>query len=312
MSWTKLFIIHFIVFLFLILVAEIGLRIIWTINSCHQENCDFSRLKNLSIYDWGLADSDLGISKYDKILGYIPNPYFKGIVNVKNWNSSYLSIDKDGFRENYSYKEDSIFKDNKTNLLIGDSFAFGDQVSNHETVPACLEKIFQQKTLNGGVFGYGAAQAVKRASVITKKYKIEKLIFSIFLRDDFYRDQYTYRSGFPKPSVINLDGVIKYAQVPKKKSVLGSKFNPKKINFINKFFYHNSMIGMRIINLFSSNLSGTNYTSINPLAASLDEIIEFTLLEFQKIKAKKKILLFQYSENDLDKNDLKYSFSCLE
>ena len=43
---------------------------------------------------------------------------------------------------------------------------FGDQVNDHETWPACLEKKTNRLTLNGGVFGYSSSQAIKRASEI--------------------------------------------------------------------------------------------------------------------------------------------------
>jgi hypothetical protein len=48
---------------------------------------------------------------------------------------------------------------------------------------------------NGGMFGYGAAQALKRAKLVERTYI--DLVLSIFWIDDFRRDRLSYGNGFP-------------------------------------------------------------------------------------------------------------------
>jgi hypothetical protein len=61
-------------------------------------------------------------------------------------------------------------------LVVGDSFTFGDQVSDDETWPACLEATLHRGVDNGGVFGYGAAQALRRALLKLNEKKYEHLV----------------------------------------------------------------------------------------------------------------------------------------
>ena len=90
-------------------------------------------------------------------------------------------------RQNVEYKlilliseKDNIlnfeFSENNRILIVGDSFAFGDQVSNNQTLPSCIERKLKVKTDNGGVGGYGAAQSILRA-----KYENSKKVITYFL-----------------------------------------------------------------------------------------------------------------------------------
>ena len=70
---------------------------------------------------------------------------------------------------------------------MGDSFTVGDQVSNNETWPSCLEKKTSITTDNAGLSGYGTAQAVRRGIIESNKRKYDYLIWSV-LFGDFDRD----------------------------------------------------------------------------------------------------------------------------
>ena len=205
MNWIKIAIINLFVFILLLLFLEISMRVVWTSYSCFIKNCDLSRISKFSIYE-DFIENDIGISKYSSDLGYIPNPGFIGNIEASGWENKYVSINDKGFRDNgHVFKKGEL--DTKRKILaVGDSFTFGDQVNDQETWPACVEKETKRATLNGGVFGYGVAQAVKRASITVKDETIDTLILSIFINNGFHRDQLKFRSGFPRPAVISSNG----------------------------------------------------------------------------------------------------------
>ena len=304
MNWIKILLINFVVFILLLLFVEIGLRMMWTGYQCFKGDCNFTRLYKISIYDSlnEFLDINLGLTKYDQELGYKPNPGFDKIINAKGWNSKYVSIDKNGFRNNNPINK-SINQYNGAKILaVGDSFTFGDQVSNDETWTACLEKKAEKNVINAGVPGYGAAQSVKRASYIIRDFNIDTIILSIFLNDDFHRDQKIYLSGFPRPAVINFKGDLKYSKIPYS-IAKGTKFNPSEVKLALAQIKNNSMLGSKIIDKLQIDLSGKSRIEVHPDSATIDEIIKFTISEFEKLDVKNKFILFQYGKHDMfDKN----------
>ena len=83
-------------------------------------------------------------------------------------------------------------------LAVGDSFTFGDQVSDHETWPALLAKRLDRRVVNGGVFGYGLDQSYLRAMLLTEMYRPGTLIVGL-IPDDIDRCELSARQGAPKP-----------------------------------------------------------------------------------------------------------------
>tara|TARA_A100001388_G_scaffold146877_1_gene109024 strand:+ start:3149 stop:4255 length:1107 start_codon:yes stop_codon:yes gene_type:complete len=300
MNWIRIISINFIVFLGLLILIEMGLRLAWTGYSCFFGDCDYERLTNIKIYDVnnGFSEKYIGLSEYDNLLGYKPNSGFKGIINAAGWNDKLVTINKKGFRLNDNGFQSNDLDFSKKILAIGDSFTFGDQVNNHETWPACVEKKTNLPTSNAGVFGYGSAQAVRRASRILIEENFNTIILSILLYDDFYRDQLIFRSGFPRPAVLNVDGNLIYSKVPDENS-RGTKWNPSVPRLFLISIKNRSMLGARIIDSFRIDLTGMRRTEIHPEAASIDEIISFTIGEFNKIKVNEKFIVLQYGSNDL-------------
>jgi len=77
-------------------------------------------------------------------------------------------------------------------LAVGDSFTFGDQVSDDETWPAQLEQLLQRPVLNGGVFGYSFAQTVLRAEQLLDEHVVETVVCSL-IPDDLKRCELSRR-----------------------------------------------------------------------------------------------------------------------
>ena len=155
-------------------------------------------------------------------MGYVPREGFDAVIKASGWtNDAKVTITNDGFRLNNVEKESHIAEV----LVVGDSFTFGDQVSNPETWPACLEKKLNRGVDNGGVFGYGAAQALKRASLKLSEKNYSSLVLSVVVGSDFERDRLSYRSGFAKPALVRIDDSIGWSAVsdPNQR---GTKYNP--------------------------------------------------------------------------------------
>lgn len=230
------------------------------------------------------------MSTYNNLVGYIPKAGFASRINEKGWQNALVTIDRDGFRatgiKGTDIDEQSVI------LTIGDSFTFGDQVSDSETWPSCIELRTKRRTLNAGVFGYGAAQAVRRASMITKQRKIDTLILSILINDDFYRDRMSFQNGWPRPAVIHSENGLKYSEVSRVGS-MGSIYYP----------YHTSTIFLvakysYLLWQIFHEIGLIMRTDIHNNAAEIDQIIEFTVRELSGLDVNNKFIVLQYSDSD--------------
>lgn len=151
-------------------------------------------------------------SQYDQYLGWIPREGFAGRQNV--WRTE-VTIGRDGIRSNGP----DVLKPAPGAgpvLAVGDSYTFGDEVADHETWPAVLEKLLGRRVINGGVFGYGLDQIYLRAEQLIGRYKPDTLIFS-FIPDDISRCELSERTAVHKP-FFAIDGdrlVLQNSPVPR-------------------------------------------------------------------------------------------------
>ena len=110
------------------------------------------------------------------------------------WNTK-VTILRDGIRSN---GKNEHIENGETILAVGNSFTFGDNVSDDETWPAILEEIGDTRVINGGVFGYGVDQSYLRMQALASKYRPNIIIFGMF-PDDINRCELSERTGVPKP-----------------------------------------------------------------------------------------------------------------
>jgi hypothetical protein len=296
---AKIVVVNLVVFLILLSVAEISLRSVSTVRSCIKSECDFSRIAGLKVQ----IDkaTDIGFSRFDELLGYVPREGFSAIMNAAGWHGK-VTIRKDGFRSNGSVPPTPADV-----LVVGDSFTFGDDISDNETWPACLERRLGRGVDNGGVYGYGTAQALRRASLKLAEKSYTTLVLSTFVdaRDgDFERDRLSYRQGFPKPAVIHTKNGIGWSAVPDPNTP-GTKFNPRHHGALyfgyERFEILRSMLGR----LFpDNNIVGDRLTIVHPNAVDENEIVDWTLRKFSKLEIKNKMLLLQYSRLGLDTTEV--------
>jgi hypothetical protein len=150
------------------------------------------RLHNYWLEESGLFQYAYPAS-FDSELGWSPRPDFSSTENA--WQTQ-VSINARGLRANGSAAadSDSIY----AVLACGDSFTFGDQVSDHETWPSYLQVESGLTVANAGVFGYGLDQSFLRMKKLAWELEPVWLILSM-IPDDVERCELAERSSAGKP-----------------------------------------------------------------------------------------------------------------
>lgn len=140
----------------------------------------------------------------DPRLGYVPRAGFTSADN--HWGTR-VTIDADGFRGNGGPPPAG-----RALVAVGDSFTFGDQVSDHETWPAHLERVLGRRVRNGGVFGYSLTQAILRAEDAVERFGADWILVSL-IPDDITRCELSKRYS-PLPYFEVVDGALALRNVP--------------------------------------------------------------------------------------------------
>jgi hypothetical protein len=142
---------------------------------------------------------------HDVQLGHVPTPGYRSRYNAwKKW----VSITAEGTRSNGKNSEVS----GVPIIAVGDSFTFGDEVSDSDTWPAALARELKTPVINGGVFGYGFDQTVLRSEQLMLGSSAKTLIVSV-IPDDITRCEYSYRFG-AKPYFVLQDGGLRLRNTP--------------------------------------------------------------------------------------------------
>jgi hypothetical protein len=215
----------------------------------------------------------------DPITGYSPvDGTF--VIRQPGWDNVTITI-RQGVRVNPNFTPASA---GGAILAVGDSFVFGDQVSDDETWPAILERRLKRRVVNGGVSGYGTAQAVLRAERLLKAERYSLLILSILVHGDLSRDQMVVDG---RPVVIREDGRLRQTSVEESRRIVSENFICRHPWLSKSFFWSH------IANLFSPsfdyNLLCTYLT--HPKAATVSEILEFAVERLAAFPVNKAILL---------------------
>ncbi len=293
--FIKKLLLFFIYFLLLIILLEILSRSYYLLKTCNNNHCNYKLLYKLNVQNFLF----ISYIQKDKDLGYTPIPLFNDIIYLPRWNYSKLTVDINGFRSNDNFSIE--FSKNKNSILaVGDSFVFGDQVSNNQTWPSCLEREIKGIVINAGVSGYGSAQSLLRAKIILKEsnIKIDSIILSILVGEDLDRDKYYQRGIFPSPAVIKFDGKI--IQVMGKERKNTNKYFVSLIEFsrysifLQLYLRYDKALLYKILN---------EATLVAPFHASNEEIFSFIIDEINYLDVKNKYILLQYPF-DLDRSFL--------
>jgi hypothetical protein len=141
------------------------------------------------------------------MLGWIPRPGYS--VNNTTWKK-HVTILENGIRSNGNK---SLVNPSRPILAVGDSFTFGDQVSDNETWPAILEQKINRRVINAGVFAYGLDQSFLRLKLLIPLYQPSIIILS-FIPDDIYRCEYSVTFGANKPYFSVTNNTLRLEGVP--------------------------------------------------------------------------------------------------
>tara|TARA_A100001015_G_scaffold304195_1_gene395036 strand:+ start:3287 stop:4297 length:1011 start_codon:yes stop_codon:yes gene_type:complete len=185
-------IILFILSLFLLILLELGSR-----------SYSFFVKKNKCANSLNIEKYE---SEFNENLGYVPLPGKKIGCFREEYN-----ISESGFREYPNFDQNS-----SNILLIGDSFGFGDEVNDDETISHYLKKNHKIDTLNAAVYGYGLDQAFLRAKNLEKLHSYNE-IYLIIAPGGYSRTNVVERNGISKPYFNISNGKLKLIK-PKKKN----------------------------------------------------------------------------------------------
>ena len=145
----------------------------------------------------------------DKLLGYVPRPGYSG---TDHGGRALLTFDEHGLRV---HRRDAPPPAQETPpvLVVGNSYAMGEEVADDQTFPAHLQTILDRRVLNGGVLGYGIDQMVLRAAQLVPAFRPDLLVVS-FIADDVRRTEMRVLWGVDVPYFDIVDGALQLRNVP--------------------------------------------------------------------------------------------------
>jgi hypothetical protein len=144
------------------------------------------------------------------------------------------------------------------------------------------------------MFGYGAAQALRRASLKLAEKNYSYLVFSILMGHDFQRDRLSYFDGFPKPALVHTENGITWSAVSDP-NVPGTRYHPSHNRFFSFLYGRSELLAASVDRLFPGyDVVGDRLASEHPNAADKNEIVDWTLRKFSNFEIKNKVLLLQY------------------
>ena len=167
--------------LFSLVVLELGCRLVrgpeWLV-----------QWPNIVLQDRQRTQNDLASrTVHDKRLGFVGRPDFA---------YGGLHYDEHGFR--VTPAPDGVALARPPILVVGDSFAHGDEVADEEAWPARLQSLTGRVVVNAAMSGYGIDQMVLRAESLAPEIRPAAIVLS-FIADDVRRTAMKRLWGTEKP-----------------------------------------------------------------------------------------------------------------
>jgi hypothetical protein len=120
-------------------------------------------------------------------------------------------------------------------LVIGDSYAFGECVSDNQTFAADLERLVDRsEVLNLGVHGYGTDQQLLRLQLDGLKYRPDVIVLA-FNDDNISRNALSFRD-YAKPHFSVVNGALVADNLPiLNPEAFKSRFHLRTLDYLNIF-----------------------------------------------------------------------------
>ena len=172
---------------------------------------------------------------YDSTKGWISKP---NLESVKVFNGKYLNTNMKGFRgtSDYPYNKNP---DKIRIILLGDSFTFGDEVSDNETFAHYLQEFMPDaEIINIGIHGYGHDQMFLLLKEEGVKYKPDIVILG-FVYQNVFRNCLTFKD-FAKPKFVLDNGKLNVTNlpIPTPEVVLAKEWKRSKLLDVYSMFHH--------------------------------------------------------------------------
>lgn len=159
-----------------------------------------ARLLTGSLTAWGPAAEVGAESILDPDLGYIP----RAGLAVRLREGFEVHTREYGIRSNGDQRPTHT---RPVTLVVGDSYAFGDEVLDSESWPAALERAIDAPVVNAALAGFGLDQSVLRAERLARIVAPDRIVVS-FIPHDVRRCAMAIWSGYAKPwFAIDPDGL---------------------------------------------------------------------------------------------------------
>jgi hypothetical protein len=279
LAFYKIILINVIVLCGLFVSLELSYRVWLYFRNCDTICHNTAWFRKLSAFN---RNSVHGFLTSDPITGYSPaDGAF--VIREPGWNEVTVTI-RDGVRVNRNI---APTLPGGAILAVGDSFVFGDQVSDDETWPSILERRLGRRVVNGGVSGYGTAQAMLRAEHLLKAEHYSLVILSILVGVDLSRDQEVSTSKFYRPVVIREGGRLRQTTLEESYRIISDNFLCAHPWIPELFFW--SYIAKRTFSPLG--YDGRCTMAVHPKAATVHEIIEFVVERLAALPVSKVILL---------------------
>ena len=164
---------------------------------------------------WIERHRDSGTQIFYRFDAYDPTKGWKSKPDLRNvwvFDSKVLNTNSLGFRgvREYAYAKDP----ERTRILaLGDSFTFGDEVSDEETYPHYLQETLPQtEVMNLGVHGYGHDQMLILLREEALRYEPDIVLLG-YISSDMKRNLLGFKD-YAKPRFVLVDGKLQLRGTP--------------------------------------------------------------------------------------------------
>ncbi len=216
---------------------------------------------------------------YDPTKGWAlkPNIHNMAVFNNKVFNSNAKGIR--GTVE-YSYAKNP----DKTRILIlGDSFTFGEEVSDNETYPFYLQQMIPStEVINLGIPGYGHDQMLIYLKEEGIKYHPDIVILG-FLIMDKSRNMLTFRDyAKPKFKAVNGKLTLVNSPVPSPQEIIKQEFFKPKCLDLLSILYRKWLLGTKLYGNMKNELTEAILDEISATSKSIGAVPVFVFLDARR------------------------------